>query len=400
MPRPWNKVNIPKETLKDLYENQRLSIAQIAEKLGYSTRPIHRLLREYKLKIRTISEAKEKFKISKRELRALYQRQKLSMDQISHKFGCSRANIVYRMKKYRIKSRGHLGLTKPIRVSKEKLKYLYKKRGLSLAKIARIIHRSEGGIERKFKTYGIRSRGLDNRASKYKKRNFDGNLLEKAYMIGFRLGDLNVFSPKNIICVRCSSTKKAQIRLIRNLFKKYGGIYQALAPRGTFEICCFLNKSFEFLLPKEDKIPRWILSNNHLFLPFFSGYVDAEGCIHVRTHSGGRKTPFGGLEITSYDKHILQQSWKKLLKVGIISPKPLLVKPKGSIDKRGFKQNGDAWRLNIYRKDSVWRLLGLIQPYIKHAEKIKAIETVKKNIVLRNKIPYCHKIDLSLPKIP
>lgn len=143
----------------------------------------------------------EIFKITRQELNNLYGKQKLSTFQIAQKFGCSHATIVNRMRKFGIKSRGHLGLIKPIKISK-------------------IVHRSEGGIERRFKSYGIPSRGLANRASKYKKHNFSGDLLEKAYMIGFRLGDLNVYSPKNIICVRCSSTKRAQIKLIKNLFKK------------------------------------------------------------------------------------------------------------------------------------------------------------------------------------
>ncbi|PIV01912.1 hypothetical protein COS55_00810 [Candidatus Shapirobacteria bacterium CG03_land_8_20_14_0_80_40_19] len=69
---PWNKINIPKETLIDLYENQRLSIAQVASKLEFSNGPIHRLLRDYKLKIRTVSQAKEKYFISKGELKNLY----------------------------------------------------------------------------------------------------------------------------------------------------------------------------------------------------------------------------------------------------------------------------------------------------------------------------------------
>ena len=103
MPKPWNKISISKETLKSLYEEKGLSISQIASKLGHSTSPIHRLLKEYKLKIRTIPESKEKFKISRKELKHLYSVQKLSTDQISQKYGCSHATIVNRLKKYNIK---------------------------------------------------------------------------------------------------------------------------------------------------------------------------------------------------------------------------------------------------------------------------------------------------------
>jgi len=391
----WNKINIPRKILKNLYEDQGLPIAQIASKLGYSTTPIHRLLREYKIKTRSISEAKKKFEISKQELRNLYHKQKLSTGQIAQKYGCNHVTIVNRMKKYSIESRGHLGLTKPIRISKEKLKYLYKKRSLSLAKIARIIHRSEGGIERKFKSYGIRSRGLDNRTSKYKKRNFDGNLLEKAYMIGFRLGDLNVFSPKNIICVRCSSTKKAQIRLIRNLFKKYGGIYQALAPRGTFEICCFLNKSFEFLLPKEDKIEEWILSNKNYFLSFLAGYVDAEGSFYLRKpYYKLGKIGWAIFELQTYDKNIIDTISHFLYDLGVEN-KFFLSRKQGYMNKQGFKNKKDLWRLAITKKVALWKFTKLIEPYQRHTEKIKDLMKIKKNLIQRNSLPYCHPIDLS-----
>lgn len=145
-------------------------------------------------------------------------------------------------------------------------------------------------------------------------------------MIGFRLGDLNVYHPKNIICVRCSTTYEGQISLIKKLFEKYGGVYSYFAPRGTYEICCYLNNSFEFLLPKEDKVPNWILKDNRCFLAFFAGYIDAEGYISIRRR---------GLEIQSYDKNILRQSWKKLKILGITCPKPTLSKPAGYVQKNG-----------------------------------------------------------------
>ena len=103
MCKSWNKIKISKKKLKYLYENQCLSIAQIASKLRYSNEPIHRLLKEYHLKIRSISEAKEKFKIPRKELRDLYYYQKFSMDKIAKKYACSHATIVKRMKKYGLK---------------------------------------------------------------------------------------------------------------------------------------------------------------------------------------------------------------------------------------------------------------------------------------------------------
>lgn len=172
------------------------------------------------------------------------------------------------MKKYGIRSRGHLGLTKPIRISKEKLKYFYHNRGLSLDKIAKILHCSEGGLQRKMRDFEIKSRPTSNRACKYKKKDFGESLTEKAYMIGFRLGDLNVSKGKSVISVRCSTTKRAQASLIKNLFSPYGGVAITKAKRGTIEINVFLNNSFSFLIPKKDKIPGWVTRNDKYFLAF------------------------------------------------------------------------------------------------------------------------------------
>jgi len=398
MPKPWNKIKIPKEKIKYLYEDQGLSIAQIASKLGYSNEPIHRLLREYHLKIRTISEAKEKFKISKKELRNLYYHQKLSMNEIAKKYDCNHVTIVNRIRKYNLKSRGHLGLTKPIRISKEKFEYLYHIRRLSLDKIAKILHCSEGGLQRKIKKFVIKTRPISERACKYKKKDFDGTLEEKAYMIGFRLGDLNIKPTKNLFQARCSTTKRAQIMLIKNLFSPYTTPHVWKAKRGTLEIVVLLNKSFNFLLPKNDCIEPWILRRNKYFWAFFAGYADAEGCLYININKN-RGIEFTVFSLSSYDKQILFQIWNNLKKLYILSSPPFLKAPKGtpcSSNKKYFS-NGDAWCLTIAKKDSLWKLIHFWEKYSRHSERKKAIDRSKNNLILRNQLPYCHKIDLSIP---
>ena len=404
MPKPWNKINIPKDILGDLYENQGLSIAKIALELGCSTTPIHRLLREYQIRIRIISEAKEKFKISKQELKNLYLKQKLSTEQIAQRYDCSHATIVNRMKKYGIKSRGHLGLTRPIRISKEKLEYLYYTRRLSLVKIAKILHCSASGLERKMKNFKIKTRPISQRACKHKKKNFDGSLTEKAYMIGFRLGDLNVCKSKNVIVVRCSSTKRAQISLIKNLFSPYGGISTSKAKRGTYEIYVFLDQSFKFLLPKEDKISNWIIKSNKYFLAFFAGYSDAEGSLYLHKTEGKRMRLFAVFELNSYDKNILQQLRQGLKKINIDSMPLFISSPKGtpcgSRSGKKYFSNGDAWCFVIARKALLWRLIHFWKKYSRHKDKKRAINKARENLIFRNQLPYCRKIDLTIPKMP
>jgi len=400
MPCPWNKIIIPKQTLVELYENQRLPISQIALKFNCTGNPILRLLREHQIKTRTVSQAKEKYFISKNELKNLYLRQKLSTDQIAKKYGCNHTTIVYKMRKYGIKSRGHLGLIKPIKISKEKLEYLYHNRKLSAVKIAKILHRSKGGIERKIHNFNILTRNIDNRACKYKKFDFSGNLTEKAYMIGFRLGDLNVVLVKNIIVVRCSTTKINQIKLIKKLFSPYTKPYITVAKRGTYEIAVYLNKSFSFLLPKQDNIEPWILEDHQFFWAFFAGYSDAEGSLHFNRTNSNLPKSSTIFELNSYDKNILHQFWKSLKKDNILAPLPRISHPKGTpCGNKKYFSNNDTWRLTVSRKDSLWKLVHYWEKYSKHKNKQTAIEKAKRNIMLRNQLPCCHKIDLSLPKI-
>lgn len=194
-----------------------------------------------------------------------------------------------------------------------------------------------------------------------------------AYMIGFREGDLNVGSTKQVVVVRCSTTIPAQVRLIKILFKKYDGVCVSRAKRGTYEINCFLNKSFSFLIPKIKLIPKWIQVNRDYFMSFFSGYIDAEGHINVARR---------GMEVQTQEKGIILGSWRLLNKFGVICNRPLLSKKAGFVDKRGMKNNKDCWRLAIYKKIELLKFLEEYVKYVKHDNKKKAV-----GLILRSYIP-------------
>lgn len=397
----WNRIDIQKKELENLYINQKLSIAQIARILNFSTGPVHRSLREYKIPIRDLSGACIKVPASKQQLKDWYFKDKLSMFEIADRLGCTHSAIVYKFQKLGLKSRGHLGLTKPIKLTKKGFEFLYYKRGLSLKKIAKIVHCSESGLERRFKNYGLKSRGMKNRACKYKKFNFSGDPIEKAYLIGFRLGDLNVYDLVNVIQLRCSSTINSQILLIKKLFSNYttpktrGYLdYKYKIPKT--DIVCLLNKSFDFLVPKKDKIPTWILKNKKLFFSFFAGYSDAEGSFYLKKPGKLGKTPVASFEIQTQDKLIIHGLWKNMQKYGVKSPKPHISRRAGHVIK-GNKNNKDMWRFEVCRKDSLWRLIHLMGPYIKHEKKLKRIREIKENLVSRNKIPYCRPMNLNIP---
>lgn len=396
----WNRINISKSKLQELYTNQSLSIAKVANIFKCSTGPVHRSLREYRIPIRNLSEACTKITISKEQLRKWYFGEKMSMFEIANRLGCSRPLVVLKFRKFKLKSRGHLGMTKPIKLTKKSFRYLYYRRQLSLKKIARMTHCSEGGIERRFKNYNLESRGMKNRTCKYKKVDFSGNIIEKAHLIGFRLGDLNVINGVSIIVVRCSSTVPAQIRLIRSLFSKYTTPKTTAYIERKFKIpatniVCHVNRSFDFLLPKEDRIPSWIFNKSETFLSFFAGYADAEGCFFLKKPKKCRGTWTSGFEIGTQQKRIIYELWRGLRRFDIYSPAPKISVHAGHISNQGSKNNKDVWHFTISRKSSVWKLLCLLRPYIKHQNKIRKIKELEANIISRNTIRYSHPINLS-----
>jgi predicted DNA-binding protein YlxM (UPF0122 family) len=382
------QVNIPKSILKDLYINKKLSMAKIAKRFHCSPTTIQRIMREYKIKSRNLSEAAEKVLILKQTLKKLYYRNKLSTIQIGKLYRCSHATVLNKMKKYGLKRRSQLGLRKQVFISKAKLKRLYLDKKFSENQISRKMNCSRCAVEKLMKKYKIKPHSLSEAQMKYPKYDFSGNLIEKAYLIGFRLGDLSVGPARLQIQVECSTSRPEQVRLIKTLFQRYGRIIirQNRFVKGKLitDIKCLLNNSFEFLLPKRDRIEPWILRNKKFFFAFLAGYIDAEGHIFTRLQKKS-KTPTAGLQIQSYDKSILHQIWSKLNKMRIKSPRPYLSHPKGYVSKDGVINRDDSWRLDINRKKALFFLLSAIEPYIKHEKRKRKLLEAKKNLILRLK---------------
>lgn len=315
----------------------------------------------------------KKIEISKSLLKKLYYDDKLSMTKIGKVFDCNHATIVNRFKEYGWKSRGRLGNRVPIGITKDNLSRLYYKMHLSADKIARIIHHTKSGVESKMRSWGLEGRGNTGRVHfKYKKSNFDGDKVAMAYLIGFRLGDLNVYKRKTVIVVRCSSSIYQQAVLIRQLFSPYGGVSISRAQRGTYEVYCFVNNTFDFLLPKWEFAPDWILCEKPTFFSFLAGYSDAEGYFDKRR---------SGLRVSSQQKGIIFQCYECLNKLGFSCNKPIVVRRAGHIQKNGVVNNKDMWSFSIYRRSTVQKLMVELLPYIHHSHKRKAAAYIIKQLL-------------------
>jgi len=336
-----------------------------------------------------------KFKIESNDLKGLYQNKKLSISEIAKFYGCSFITVWKRMKRFGIKSRtlseaNRLSMMgRKINIPIDQLKDLYGRRKLSILKIAQFYNCHHSTVLDRMDEYGIKRRDFVDANTLFKKRNFINNLKEKAYLIGFRTGDLYVNKiSKNgrTLRIEGSSTRKEQIDHIEGLFSKYGRVrkrnFVGFDSQSFKRISCFVNDSFSFLLEKKDFIEPWILKSNEYFWNFVAGYVDAEGHIGVHGNSRARQAIFS---LSSSDGVILRQIYERFLKEGI-NAKLRISHPAGyksSQKKKPYKK--DYWALNVHSKFSLLRLFDFLAPNLKYPLKIKSLQRARNNIQKRNR---------------
>lgn len=364
------RINISKEALYSLYIKKGLSSRKIARICHCDHTPILNRLRRYNIPIRP---PKEKINIPKEDLKKIYTKQKLSTYKVAKIYHCDSGTVYRNLKKYKIKTRP----LKRVNIPKDTLKDLYINKKYPLSKIAKIYRCCPVAILNKMKKYKIPRRTISETSTKYLKTDFGGNSVEKAYMTGFRIGDLRVRKDCNLISIGCGTTKPNQVQLIKTLFEQYGPVWITEKDKnGAFHVDCLLNFSFLFLLPKHKQIPKWILRNRKNFLAFLAGYTDAEGNIGIY---GGRAK----FRIRSYDKEILKDIDTKLHKIGIKSLFRLDKKP--GIDKRGVLHRNYCWAVIVNERESLLRLFGYLRPLIKHRKRKNDLLKAQKNVILRLK---------------
>lgn len=270
-------------------------------------------------------------------------------------------------------------MTLRIIIPKKELIRLYWQKGLSPYKIADLYKCSFSTITNRMKDHKISFRDPVEAKMKFKKFDFSEDLEEKAYLLGFALGDLNVYKRSDnskTIVVRCHTTNDTQVRIIREMFQKYGQVTVSMLKHGS-NINCFLNLSFDFLLGKKDHVCSWIDEQKKFGLAFLAGYTDAEGTFGINQGKGRFK-------IDSYDKNILNWAYKWLVKAGILA-KIRMIGKKGELRSDGTYFKRDLWRLNINEANSLYEFIGLIRLYLRHAKRRKDMFKVYRNIKSRKK---------------
>ena len=253
---------------------------------------------------------------------------------------------------------------KGIEVSKEQLSQWYFEERKSTIEIGTLLGIDPTNVLYWMNKLGIQRRSRSEALTKTWRADFSGDPEEKAYLIGFRLGDLHVYQirPGNgqTIRIMCASTRNAQIDLIRTLFEPYGYVKTTSKLDGKTAIDCYVNMSFDFLLPKQDEIEKWILSDERFSIAFLAGYIDAEGSFGIDSNGSAN------LKIETYDMGILRQLHETLTRLDVICPPPNMIKNKETSNQ---KLNQNLWRLGVYRKASMERLCPLLESHLLHEQR-------------------------------
>lgn len=266
-----------------------------------------------------------------------------------------------------------------ITIPKNELVKLYIKGNQSPYSIARLYGCNFSTVTNRIREYGIPFKSHSVARIKYKKQRFRGGDREKAYMIGFRLGDLNVYSRSQhseVIVVRTHTTKLDQVNVMKRLFAKYGRVTISQSRSHSFHVNCFLDSSFSFLLPKEDTVRVWIKKVS-TFSAFVAGYTDAEGSFGINQGKARFK-------IDSYDYGILLRIHKWLLDRGIPN-KFWCIGRKGESYPGGYRWNKDLWRLTINRAEAIKKFCSFVKDSLLHKKRIEDMKICLRNIEMRAK---------------
>jgi len=323
---------------------------------------------------------KKGLKFTKNQLENLYWDKKLSLSQIGERFHCQGTNILYWLKKFKIKRRPAYRKNK-VDIPKRVLKDLYLNKKMSSLKIAEKLGTVNARtIRKKLKKFGIPTRSLSEALTRKFKKPFSNNLNEKAYFLGLRAGDFYAKWARRSIRVQTTTTHLAQIDLSKNAFRNYGETCVYLTKNKSREDEWFvyvdLHSSFRFLLKKPNKIPDWILKDKKYFLQFLAAYMDCEGSWKIqKSHQKHIRFMF---KIRTGDLKILKQIKKKLEMLNY-HPYLYLENKKGTKLSYGIC-NQDIFDLTLNRKGEIISLVNKLLPLSKHSEKIR-----KMNFILENK---------------
>lgn len=255
-------------------------------------------------------------------------------------------------------------------ISPNTLKRLYTEERLSSWSMADQCGISRSHVFALLRHYSIPVRTPAEAHRKYDRRPFTGSLAEKAYLLGFAIGDLRVrMQHKNgeTISVACSSTHPAQISLIQELFSPYGRVWIGSPnSRGVVSCEAYVDLSFKFLLPEHRSVD-WVFNRSDSFFGFLAGFTDAEGSLFISGQ--GKATITWG----QYDGELLGSIKRTLDTYAIQTGNVINDHLAGYQGRDGYVRQKDYCHLTCTKRASLGKLLDSLEPHLRHQEKREAL---------------------------
>lgn len=255
---------------------------------------------------------------------------------------------------------------------------LHNRKRLSLLQISRIVGKSYTKIWGICRALEIRTRSVaeadQNSAelrSKHRRTSFGGTKEEKAYMLGFRNGDLTAWQASGTaVMVTSTTTHRAFASLFRELFEKYGHIYQYPMHEKDkgykWKVAVRLDNSFKFLVKTPMETIQWAASNERLFVNWLAGMIDSDGYIHI---SGNYAYTRVRLVLYNTNELLLHAIRRILDGLGYHSNGPYRKSEKGKTTPHGITYTKDMWVLALQRTKEAQKLLEYLP--LRHSEKVE-----------------------------
>lgn len=314
--------------------------------------------------------------IPEETLQQLYVEKELTSRQIAERFDCSKGTVLNRLREYGIPVRPQ-GRPRRDDITAEILHDLYIKKELSTREIADRLDTARSHVHRKLKDYNIPTRDLSTSHVQYEREPFSGDTAERSYLIGFAIGDLRarqIGASSETVKVDCGSTQQVQIDLFHTLFSDYGRIWEGGPYEdGSIHVEAFLDESFSFLLNAREQLSDAIQQQ---FPALLAGIVDADGSFFV---TDGKAC----FALGTYDRELLETVATVLNDQGIITTS-ISEDPRIYETTEGYVRNDRYKQFQVNRKESLLNLVELLEPHVKHRQRKQCMNAAVTNIEVRN----------------
>ena len=255
---------------------------------------------------------------------------------------------------------------------------LHNGRKVSLLQISKEVGRSYFSIWGLCRSLGIQTRGVAeaqaNSAvarSKHERRAFDGTVEDRAYMTGFKNGDLTAWQVSGTaVMVTSSTTHRAFADLFQQLFERYGHVYQyPMFEEGKgykWKLGVRLNNSFRFLLKTSVEAAQEFAKDRSAFLSWLAGMIDSDGNIHTSASQGHPRVKLG---IYNSNVSLLETIISESRRIQYSFDGPYLLKEKGTVTPFGIIYTKDLWHIDIQQTHQALQLL--LELPVRHLEKVQ-----------------------------